>query len=99
MARAAEPDRSRRRAAAEPPDAARATTRTVPVGPAVVVVALAVLIAWNLANQPPAVHPDGGFPAAEAAGARILAATGAGDADHAPLAARLQVDRGVRLSR
>ena len=63
--------------AAELPDTAREDGRTVPVGPAVVVVALAVLIAWNLVNQPPAVHPDGGFPAAETAGARILAATGA----------------------
>ena len=27
-------------------------------------------------NQPPAAHPDGGFPAAETATARILAATG-----------------------
>ena len=39
---------------------------------------VALLVAFNLVNQPPAVHPDGGFPAAEAAGARILAATGAG---------------------
>ena len=60
------------------PDAAPADERTVPLGPAVVVATLAVLVAWNLVNQPPAVHPDGGFPAAEAAGARILAATGAG---------------------
>jgi hypothetical protein len=52
--------------------------RTIPIGPAVVIAAVAVLIAWNLVNQPPAVHPDGGFPAAEAAGARILAATGPG---------------------
>jgi hypothetical protein len=43
-----------------------------------VVAAVAVLVAWNLVNQPPAVHPDGGFPAAEVAGARILAATGTG---------------------
>ena len=50
----------------------------MPLGPAVVVATLAVLVAWNLVNQPPAVHPDGGFPAAEAAGARILAATGPG---------------------
>ena len=55
----------------------RAVSGRVPLGPAVVVVALAVLIAWNLVNQPPAVHPDGGFPAAEAPAARILAATGA----------------------
>jgi hypothetical protein len=42
-----------------------------------VVVGLALLIGFNLLNQPPAVHPDGGFPAAETAAARILAATGA----------------------
>jgi Dolichyl-phosphate-mannose-protein mannosyltransferase len=52
--------------------------RTVPAGPALVIAAIAILIAWNLLNQPPAVHPDGGFPAAEVAGARILAATGTG---------------------
>ena len=51
--------------------------RTVPVGPAIVVAGLALLIAFNLLNQPPAAHPDGGFPAAETAAARILAATGA----------------------
>ena len=56
----------------------QAIGRTVPVGPAVVVVGLALLIGFNLLNQPPAVHPDGGFPAAEVAGARILEAAGAG---------------------
>jgi hypothetical protein len=60
------------------PDASAGIGRTVPVGPAVVVVGLALLIAFNLLNQPPAVHPDGGFPAAEIAAARIIAATGEG---------------------
>ena len=55
-----------------------ANGRTVPVGPAVVIAAMAVLIAFNLVNQPPAVHPDGGFPAADVTGARILAAAGSG---------------------
>jgi hypothetical protein len=32
-----------------------------------------------LANQPPAVHPDGGFPAAEKAAVRIAQATGGGE--------------------
>ena len=36
-------------------------------------VALVILV-WNLANLPPAVAPDGGFPAAAAAAARIEAA-------------------------
>ena len=51
---------------------------TVPVGPVVVVVGLVMLIGFNLLNQPPATHPDGGFPAAETAADRILAATGDG---------------------
>ena len=37
---------------------------------------MAVLCLWNLATQPPAVNPDGGFPAAAEAGARIVASTG-----------------------
>jgi Dolichyl-phosphate-mannose-protein mannosyltransferase len=35
-------------------------------------VALIALTAWNLAHEPPAVTPDGGWPAAAAAGDRIL---------------------------
>jgi hypothetical protein len=62
----------------EGPGATPRDERTLPVGPAAVVVAVGVLIAWNLVNQPPALHADGGFPAAEAAGERILAAAGAG---------------------
>jgi hypothetical protein len=64
--------------AAEPPDATPDEGHSFPVGPTVVVAAVAVLIAFNLVSQPPAVHPDGGFPAAEVAGVRILAAAGAG---------------------
>jgi len=64
--------------AAEPPEHATEGERITPLGPAVVVIAVAVLVAFNLVNQPPAVHPDGGFPAAEVAGARILDAAGAG---------------------
>ena len=40
------------------------------------VAGIAVLCAWNLSTQPPAVNPDGGFPAAAVAGARIVASTG-----------------------
>jgi len=59
-------------------DAAAGTNRTVPIGPAIVVIGLGLLIVFNLVDQPPAAHPDGGFPAAEAAADRILAATGEG---------------------
>jgi flagellar biosynthesis protein FliQ len=45
--------------------------------PAVVLgVALVALVGWNVANQPPAVATDGGFPAAEAAARRIQAEAG-----------------------
>jgi 4-amino-4-deoxy-L-arabinose transferase-like glycosyltransferase len=64
--------------ATTPFDASAGIGRTIPVGPAVVVVGLAILIGFNLLNQPPITHPDGGFPAAETAAARILAATGNG---------------------
>ncbi len=40
------------------------------------VAALIVLCGWNLATQPPAVNPDGGFPAADAAADRIVTALG-----------------------
>lgn len=42
---------------------------------------LAALVAWNLATQPPAIAPDGGWPAARAAADRLLA-----DAAGRPLA-------------
>lgn len=34
---------------------------------------LAVLLAWNVTHLPPAVHPDGGYPAGRAAGDRMMA--------------------------
>ena len=39
---------------------------------------LAALVAWNLATQPPAVAPDGGWPAARAAGGPARSPTPAG---------------------
>jgi hypothetical protein len=45
-------------------------------GRAAVVVAVGVLLVWNLGHQPPAVSADGGFPAAERAAMRIAAAAG-----------------------
>jgi 4-amino-4-deoxy-L-arabinose transferase-like glycosyltransferase len=48
----------------------------VPVGPLIAIVGVVALLAWNLAHQPPGVHPDGGFPAADLAAARILAVAG-----------------------
>jgi 4-amino-4-deoxy-L-arabinose transferase-like glycosyltransferase len=44
------------------------------VGPLVAAFGLVALFAWNLTHLPPAVNPDGGFPAGEAAGARVDAA-------------------------
>lgn len=38
----------------------------------VAAVALVALIGWNVTHLPPATHVDGGFPAAERAGARVL---------------------------
>ena len=32
---------------------------------------MVAVVGWNLTHLPPAVHPDGGFPAGEAAGARV----------------------------
>jgi hypothetical protein len=46
-------------------------------GRVVTVVGVVALLAFNLADQPPAIHPDGGFPAADRAAARIVAAGGA----------------------
>ena len=37
---------------------------------------VAILAAWNLTTQPPAINPDGGFPAAAAAATRIARTTG-----------------------
>ena len=65
-------------------------------GPALAIVLLGGLVAWNLTHLPPAVARDGGFPAREAAAARIGATIG-----DRPTALRsiprLQVDRGVCL--
>ena len=46
------------------------------VGRIVAVVGVAALVAFDLADRPPAVHADGGFPAAEVAAARIIRAAG-----------------------
>ena len=43
------------------------------VGRSAAVVAVGALTAWNLATLPPAVAPDGGWPAARAAGDRLAA--------------------------
>jgi hypothetical protein len=52
------------------------TAGAVTPGRVVAVVAVVALLGFNLLRQPPAVHPDGGFPAAETAAARIVAAGG-----------------------
>jgi len=57
---------------------AAALARSVP-GRALAAVALVALAGWNLTHLPPAVHPDGGFPAAEIAARRVDAVlSGAG---------------------
>ena len=60
---------------------ARADTeaRSAPVARVIALVGLVGLLGWNLVHQPPASHPDGGFPAADAAAARIVAAAGPAD--------------------
>ncbi len=57
--------------------AALAETVRRPLGPALAVGAMVALAGWNLAHVPPAVNPDGGFPAAALAGDRIDAVLGA----------------------
>jgi hypothetical protein len=52
-------------------------TRFAP-GRVLAVVGVGVMVAWAVTHQPPAVHPDGGYPAAAAAGDRIEVATGPG---------------------
>jgi hypothetical protein len=44
------------------------------IGRGIAVVFLGAILAWNLAQQPPAINPDGGFPAAAEAADRVLAA-------------------------
>ncbi len=48
----------------------------IAAGRIVAAIGVVALVAFNLANLPPAVHPDGGFPAADRAAARIMAAGG-----------------------
>jgi hypothetical protein len=43
-------------------------------GIAITAAALGALVAWNVTHLPPAVHPDGGFPAAETAAGEVIAA-------------------------
>jgi 4-amino-4-deoxy-L-arabinose transferase-like glycosyltransferase len=49
-------------------------------GRAVLVLALGAAVTWNLVTQPPRVAADGGWPAADAAARRVVAATGGGPA-------------------
>jgi 4-amino-4-deoxy-L-arabinose transferase-like glycosyltransferase len=49
---------------------AAALARSVP-GRAIAAVGLVALVGWNLTHLPPAVHPDGGFPAAVVAAERV----------------------------
>ena len=54
-------------------------TASRPIGPILAAIGLVALLGWNLTHLPPATHPDGGFPAGEAAAARVdavLAAAG-----------------------
>jgi hypothetical protein len=41
------------------------------IGPILTAVGIVVLVGWNLSHLPPAVNPDGGFPAGEAAADRV----------------------------
>ncbi len=58
-----------------------------PIGPAAAGVLIIALVAWNLTHLPPAAHPDGGFPSATVAAARVNAALDGGgvDRDHTVL--------------
>ncbi len=42
-----------------------------PIGSVIAAALVVALVGWNLTHLPPAVHPDGGFPAGEAAASRI----------------------------
>jgi 4-amino-4-deoxy-L-arabinose transferase-like glycosyltransferase len=48
------------------------------LGRALATLGVGVVLAWNVSQQPPATDPDGGFPAAEQAAQRIVAAAGPG---------------------
>jgi hypothetical protein len=50
--------------------------RRAPLGALAAGAAVVGLVGWNLVTQPAAVTPDGGWPAAERAGERVLATTG-----------------------
>jgi 4-amino-4-deoxy-L-arabinose transferase-like glycosyltransferase len=53
------------------------------LGPILAALGVVALLGWNLSHLPPAVNPDGGVPAGEAAAARVDAALGAGGVDRA----------------
>ncbi|MBP1706007.1 MAG: hypothetical protein H6Q36_1746, partial [Chloroflexi bacterium] len=55
---------------------AAALWRADTIARATAVVAVAMLVAWNLAHLPPAVAADGGWPAARVAGDRLAALAG-----------------------
>jgi hypothetical protein len=58
---------------------ARSRPRWAPAaGPLAAALTLAILVGWNVLTQPPAVAADGGWPAAEAAAARVLVDAGGG---------------------
>ncbi|MEO5885689.1 MAG: hypothetical protein ABIQ58_09275 [Candidatus Limnocylindrales bacterium] len=44
-----------------------------PVGTVVAGLGLFLLVGWNVTHLPPAVHPDGGYPAGQANGERVMA--------------------------
>jgi 4-amino-4-deoxy-L-arabinose transferase-like glycosyltransferase len=52
-----------------------------PLGTGIAIAGVAALIGWNALHLPPAAHPDGGFPAAERAAARVDAALSAAGVD------------------
>jgi hypothetical protein len=62
--------------ATEPETDGRRRLRSITPGRVVAVLGVATLIAFNVGRQPPAIHPDGGFPAADLAAARIVKAAG-----------------------
>ncbi len=55
--------------AAVPTRSGHTPARTI--GPILAGAGVVAFLSWNLAHLPPAIHPDGGFPAGEAAGARV----------------------------
>ena len=54
-----------------------------PIGLAVAAVVLVALLGWNLTHLPPAVHPDGGFPAGDAVARQVDATLGEHGVDRA----------------